>query len=140
MKPAVYGGPAYGVQIASPFSQPYGEQKPFMQDDQGYGMEPPSYGSHSYGEEAFNHDSEEETNYGGEQANYGGEQANYGGEQANYGGEQANYGGEQVNYGEGTNYGGGLPVQADDSAYQGEQASDIKNTPKFSFLKDINNW
>ncbi len=132
MKQASQGGPAYGVQIASPFSQAYGEQKPSMQDDQGYGMEPPypdgykeSYGSHTYGGEAFNQDSEE--------TNYGGEQANYGGEQANYGGEQANYGGEQANYGEGTTYGGGLPVHADDSANQGEQASDTKNTPKFSF-------
>jgi hypothetical protein len=157
MKPAGHGGPAYGVQLASPFSQAYGEQKPSMQDDQGYGMEPPSpvgykesYGSHTYDGEAFSQDSKEETNYGGEQANYGGEQANYGGEhanysgeqanyggeQANYGGEQANYGGEQANYGEGTTYGGGLPVHADDSAYQGEQASDTKNIPKFSFLKN----
>ena len=122
MKPAGHGGPAYGVQLASPFSQAYGEQKPSMKDDQGYGMEPPSpvgykesYGSHTYDGEAFSQDSKEETNYGGEQANYGGEQANYG---------------------EGTTYGGGLPVHADDSAYQGEQASDTKNIPKFSFLKN----
>jgi hypothetical protein len=117
MKQAGHGGPAYGVQMASPFSQAYGEQKPSMQDDQGYGMEPPSDGSHTYGGEAFNQDSEE---------------INYGGEQANYGGEQANYGGEQANYGEGTTYGGNLPVHADDSAYQGEQASGTKNTSKFS--------
>jgi hypothetical protein len=133
MKQVGHGGPTYGVQIASPFGQAYGEQ-PSMQDDQGYGMEPPSDGSHTYGGAAFNQDSEE-TNYGVEQVNYGGEQANYGGEQANYGGEQANYGGEQANYGEGTTYGGGLPVHADDSAYQGEQASDTKITPKFSVLK-----
>jgi hypothetical protein len=119
MKPAGHGGPAYGVQMASPFSQAYGEQKPSMQGDQGYVMEPPSDGSHTYGEEAFNQDSEE---------------TNYGGEQVNYGGEQTNYGGEQANYGEGTTYGGGLPVHADDSAYQGEQASDTKITPKFSFF------
>jgi hypothetical protein len=141
MKPAGHGGPAYGVQIDSPFSQAYGEQKPPMLDDlQGYGMEPPSpdgyresYGSHTYGEEAFNQDSDE-ANYGGDEANYGGEQANYGGEQANYGGEQANYGGEQANYGEGTTYAGGLPVHADDSPYQGEQASHTKNTSNSVFF------